>query len=616
MSSFQVKSNRHISDAMAGGHLMHHHNPSKLIIISIIILINLIPCVVSMQSPVEATIPHHGRCEKITIDLCKDIMYNETIMPNLLNHAKQEEAGLEIHLFAPLVKVQCSPDLQFFLCTMYAPVCTILEKAIPPCRSLCESARRDCEGVIKKFGYRWPDNLDCSRLPEYTENNLCVGEDSSRKGNVHTSNSDPSFTHTSNTGHYGTNFNLQNVHNINNAFSNQPARSQIRNNVSRDLPFKCPLQFRTPFGLDYHLKIRGMDRENCGAPCDGVFFTRQERSTLRVWNAIWSSLCVTSAAVNILTFLIDRSRFRYPERPIIYLSLCYLAIGLVYLFGSFIGDKVACNKPFPSSPVSNIEMVETVTQGNKKEGCTFLFMSLYFCTIASSVWWIILTVAWFLSAGLQWTAEAIEAYSHYCHLIGWAFPAALTITVLAMGKIEGDVLSGVCYVGFWNQEAIISFVLFPVMTCLIIGFIFFTFGIISLWKIRTFMKMNGERTDKFEKNMLRIVFFSIFYCGSQAVLLFFYYYEQVYLDSWILSWLNDVCQKREYGIPCPPIQDESKLSKPMFAVFLFKYLFIFIGGIASGFWVKSEKTLISWANFCHNLYRKMCCITSDHEEHV
>jgi len=47
----------------------------------------------------------HGRCEPITIPLCKDIMYNKTIMPNLLNHQKQEDAGLEVHQFYPLVKV-------------------------------------------------------------------------------------------------------------------------------------------------------------------------------------------------------------------------------------------------------------------------------------------------------------------------------------------------------------------------------------------------------------------------------------------------------------------------------------------------------------------------------
>ena len=38
--------------------------------------------------------PRHGKCEPITIPLCKDIAYNETIMPNLLNHQKQDDAGM------------------------------------------------------------------------------------------------------------------------------------------------------------------------------------------------------------------------------------------------------------------------------------------------------------------------------------------------------------------------------------------------------------------------------------------------------------------------------------------------------------------------------------------
>jgi len=46
-----------------------------------------------------------GRCERITIPLCLDIQYNETIMPNLLNHQRQEDAGQEVHQFFPLVKV-------------------------------------------------------------------------------------------------------------------------------------------------------------------------------------------------------------------------------------------------------------------------------------------------------------------------------------------------------------------------------------------------------------------------------------------------------------------------------------------------------------------------------
>ena len=56
-------------------------------------------------------IPQHGRCEPITIPMCKDIQYNMTIMPNALKHAKQDDAGLEVHQFYPLVKVRGGPPV-------------------------------------------------------------------------------------------------------------------------------------------------------------------------------------------------------------------------------------------------------------------------------------------------------------------------------------------------------------------------------------------------------------------------------------------------------------------------------------------------------------------------
>ncbi|XP_062618510.1 uncharacterized protein LOC134280099 [Saccostrea cucullata] len=116
----------------------------------------------------------HPKCEQISIPLCKDISYNYTVMPNLLNHQKQKDAGLEVHQFFPLVKVNCrASKLKFFLCSVYVPVCSILSKAIPPCRSICEEARDGCEPLMRQFGFQWPASLACEKFPE---NRLCARE--------------------------------------------------------------------------------------------------------------------------------------------------------------------------------------------------------------------------------------------------------------------------------------------------------------------------------------------------------------------------------------------------------------------------------------------------------
>lgn len=46
-----------------------------------------------------------GRCESVTIPMCRDMPYNETFLPNNLGHATQEEAGYEAHQYYALVKV-------------------------------------------------------------------------------------------------------------------------------------------------------------------------------------------------------------------------------------------------------------------------------------------------------------------------------------------------------------------------------------------------------------------------------------------------------------------------------------------------------------------------------
>ncbi|KAG8224959.1 hypothetical protein J437_LFUL005667, partial [Ladona fulva] len=394
------------------------------------------------------SLPHHGRCEPITIPFCRDIQYNETIMPNLLNHQKQEDAALEVHQFFPLVKVRCSTDLQFFLCSVYAPVCTILDRAIPPCRSLCISARTGCEGLMNKFGFQWPEGLDCAKYPEAGGSEICVGENttSSDGGGSGNSGGTSGHPHHAHNPHWTGGLTPVNGIDASVISGYRPGVPDygggsfgFPNVPARDYGFVCPLQFKVPKGLDYVLKVGGRTERDCGAPCEGMFFTAEQRRFARLWTGSWSLLCLVSCLATVLTFAVDPGRFRYPERPIIFLSGCYAAVALGYAAGFALGDSAACRPPFPP-PVEKLSprlrMVSLITQGTKAEGCTLLFMLLYFFSMASSIWWVVLALTWFLAAGLKWGHEAIEANSQYFHLAAWAVPAIKTITILAMGKVE------------------------------------------------------------------------------------------------------------------------------------------------------------------------------------
>lgn len=363
------------------------------------------------------TIPSHDKCQPITVPFCLDIQYNQTIMPNLLNHQKQDDAGLEVHQYFPLVKIKCSPDLQFFLCSVFVPVCTILDTPLPPCRSLCESAKNGCQKIMKQFGFDWPAILDCAQFPTGEDGVLCVGQNKSK-----TTSAPP--THL---GQYP-------------PVSFQPVKpDQIYRQYpnAKNFGFVCPAQFKVPKNLEYSLKVGNKVIKDCGAPCKSMFFSEQERKFSKYWIGIWAIICAFSCLFTVMTFLIDTDRFRYPERPIIFLSVCYLMVAVTYVIGFFAEDTISCREPFAPSEELNVPTVSTITQGTKQELCTILFMVLYFFSMASSIWWVVLTLTWFLAAGLKWGHEAIEANSQYFHLAAWAVPAMKTITILAMGKVEG-----------------------------------------------------------------------------------------------------------------------------------------------------------------------------------
>lgn len=381
----------------------------------------------------------------------------------------------------------------------------------------------------------------------------------------------------------------------------------------RGFVFTCPAWLRVPPSQDYSVVVAGREEKNCGLPCDQYFFSSEDsRRFARMWIFMWALLCAASTLATVLTFLIDMSRFRYPERPIIFLSGCYFIVAVVYIAGFFLQNEVACSGPFKPSgalalegDASAIYRPKIITQGTKREGCTILFMLLYFFTMASQIWWVILCLTWYLAAGQHWVHEAIALNSQYFHFVAWSIPAAKTIGILAWGKVDGDPLSGVCFTGLNNNTALVGFLIVPMCVYLLLGTGFLIAGFISLFEIRTIIKTGGTKTDKLEKLIMRIGVFSVLYLLPALVVVACYFYEYRKKATWMRSWHNQVCRNRQlpqFGCP-DKTYDASKNEMPIFELFMIKYLMIFIVGITSGFWVWSGKTLLSWNLFCSSI----CC---------
>ncbi|KAG5683255.1 hypothetical protein PVAND_012547 [Polypedilum vanderplanki] len=548
---------------------------------------------ISMQSQKSG----HPRCEEINIPMCRGIGYNTTKFPNQLNHETQEEAGLEVHQFWPLVEIKCSPDLKFFLCSMYTPICIEdYMQPLPVCRSVCERAREGCEPIMEQYNFKWPETMNCDSLPVHGDKDVLCMEIPSYQNN------DQSSSSSSDTGSNNVNNNNNNKKKHQGSSSTTQKKcpkgdkkcQQALEQRNKDCQCKCrsPL---VPLGKEsmwYNTSTAKVGSvSNCGIPCKGAFFTQDEKDFASFWITLWSGFCAASTFMTLTTFLIDPERFKYPERPIVFLSACYFMVSLGFLTRYFVGhEKIACDG----------RAIKYSSTG--QSSCTIVFLLIYYFGMASSIWWVILSFTWFLSAGLKWGNEAISKISHFFHLAAWLIPTLQSISVLVHPAVDGDPLAGICYVGNTSIEHLRNFVLAPYFVYLVIGTTFLLAGFVSLFRIRSVIKQQGgigagSKADKLEKLMIRIGIFSVLYTVPATIVIACHLYESNFFDDWMTT------------LVCPCVQQTDEWRRqPIYAILMLKYFMTLVCGITSGIWIWSGKTLESWCK----LWRRLCGSKPDH----
>ena len=532
------------------------------------------------------------KCEDIAIPMCQNLGYNSTYMPNRFHHEDQKEAALEVHQFWPLVQINCSPVLKFFLCSLYAPVCDpVYGKELLPCRKVCKQAKKGCVVLMKQYGFKWPQKMECSLFPEKKDDSLCMAQE---EGSVSPTAKPPS-TNIKPTLKTPTPKRQDSSTGKPRATKTPAVGRPSKSFVTTLSPqgHGCRCECAKPF-ISVDLKHeRGIgDVPNCALPCNASYFNSNQKRFATTWVALWSTICFISTFLTLATFFLDTARFRYPERPVIFLSSCYLLMSFGYIIRLLAGkEAVVCDS-------HNLITYETTGPAL----CTVVFLLTYFGGMASALWWVILAFTWFLSAGLKWSNEAISNVSQYFHIVAWLIPSVQTISVLAMSSIDGDSLSGICSVGNQNEDSLVAFIIVPLGIYLTIGSVFLLTGFVSLFRIRKKMRSDGNNTNKLEKLMVRIGVFSVLYTVPATVTIGCHVYELSNRTKWE-KWLT--CSQT----PCAAERVE-----PDFSVFIVKYFMSLVVGISTGFWICSMKTIDSWRDLFKRCLRfKLTRKSSDEE---
>ncbi|KAL4233420.1 Frizzled-9 [Mactra antiquata] len=536
----------------------------------------------------------YNRCTPITIPLCSNLRYNMTRMPNLVGNSNQKDAAMQVHGFIPLVQVGCAKYLRFFLCSLHAPMCTDMQHTgderettlvVPPCRSMCEDVRKNCEPVLNRLKFPWPPMLDCAPLPEYSDPKsglLCM----------------EAPTDTDDMDDFGT----LGPEKINDDMLKYFEKIREKSSTdSNDYPSnkKVDLYINPPVICpDRYVYVDKIQKRNnsCAPRCNtDVYFKQEDKNFAEIWILVWASICCLSTICTALTFLIDTQRFKYPERPIIFLSMCYAIYSIAYMIRAVTGpEDISCDRRRDGSEF-------LIQEGLESTWCIIVFLILYFFGMAGSLWWVILTITWFLAAARKWGQEAIEALSSYFHLAAWAIPAVKTILILTMRRVDGDELTGLCYVGNQDGQALTGFVLVPLIVYLLIGTFFLLSGFVALFRIRNNLRHEGTNIRKLEKLMAKIGIFSVLYTVPSTCVIGCLFYEKLNMETWKHIAMSKDCKITESGMrDCRFGKSESSI--PSVEVFMLKYFMWLVVGITSGMWIWSYKTITSWQKFCTNRF--------------
>lgn len=288
---------------------------------------------------------------------------------------------------------------------------------------------------------------------------------------------------------------------------------------------------------------------------DALYSAHQKKIT-ETWILILAVTCFLSTLISLVTFWTETSRFGFPERPVLFLTLCYNLLSICYL------ERII----FHNRNLEIYEFDEVVSIGacEVNPPCLANYITTSYLMLSAASWWLIFGVCWYLSAAKQWSSEALEQKAGLFHVLAWVPPLVPPIAALLFGAVKPNELTGLCSAPGYTE--------IPALILLVTGGIFIVLAAKSLKKLQ-FSCNNG----KLYQMTNRILHFGLIYFLPALI-------------AMCLMLLESKVNVAKKVKPCQPgdiCQPPEKLS---ISLSLAKLFFVLFGGALTGIWVWSRKT--------------------------
>uniref|UniRef100_A0A4W3JHJ9 Protein smoothened n=1 Tax=Callorhinchus milii TaxID=7868 RepID=A0A4W3JHJ9_CALMI len=337
------------------------------------------------------------------------------------------------------------------------------------------------------------------------------------------------------------------------------------------------------------------DVEGCGIQCQNPLFTDDEHDAMHVYIAIFGSITIFCTFFTLATFVADwKNSNRYPAVILFYVNACFFigSIGWLAQFMDGARKEIVCKADGTmrlGEPTSN----ETLS-------CVIIFVIVYYSLMSGVIWFVMLTYAWHMSfKALGTTYQPLSGKTSYFHLVTWSIPFILTVTILALAQVDGDSVSGICFVGYKNYHFRAGFVLAPIGLVLVVGGYFLIRGVMTLFSIKSNHPglLSEKAASKINETMLRLGIFGFLAFGFVFITFGCHFYDFFNQADWERSFREYVLCEANVSIAeqtNTPIPECSIKNRPSLLVEKINIFAMFGTGIAMSTWVWTKATVLIW----------------------
>ncbi|KAM8882978.1 protein smoothened [Synchiropus picturatus] len=337
------------------------------------------------------------------------------------------------------------------------------------------------------------------------------------------------------------------------------------------------------------------DVEGCGIQCDNPLFTEEEHDDMHTYIAYFGTITLLFTFFTLATFLADwKNSNRYPAVILFYINACFFvgSIGWLAQFLDGARKEIVC-KSDNTMRLGEPSSSETLS-------CVTIFIIVYYSLMSGVIWFVMLTYAWHTSfKALGTTHQPLSGRTSYFHMVTWSVPFVLTVAILAIAEVDGDSVSGICFVGYKNYRYRAGFVLAPIGVVLVVGGYFLIRGVMTLFSIKSNHPglLSEKAASKINETMLRLGIFGFLAFGFVLITFGCHFYDFFNQAEWERSFRDYVLCEANVTIASQtnkPIPECTIKNRPSLMVEKINLFSMFGTGIAMSTWVWTKATILIW----------------------